>query len=1461
TLVGDICMFTKYGSTKRADEQSVREREKFPVEWAGGGGLVRWFKKCAETVSGHKPWVRAVALALMAVPTISYAVPASPKEFTLIQPPEIGISFQARQWGDEFHHGIETADGYTIIQEETTGIWTYAMTDPDGYVVPSPLIVGADFDLAVQYLPKGVQPEGLALQQVIQQTAALQMGPGINIQLATPTTGTVKVPVILVNFKDTTTQFSTSNFDNLLFTGSKSMNAYYKEVSYSKLNITGQVKGWYTATQAHDYYGCQYNPFLGICTNSATWRVLAIEAVQAADTTVNFADYDNDKDCVVDGVIIVHQGAGMEASGNDNDIWSHKWSISYLTNDTGPKAGGGTCQIKVSTYSMQPEKLYSGLSTMGVFAHEFGHILGLPDLYDTDNTRSQGIGNWDLMASGSWNGTIAGDTPAHLSAWSKLALGWVTPAKVTGLLTAESIDQVSLTGDVYQFLTGSPTAGGEYFLVENRNRTGFDAGLPASGLAIWHIDESKKTTNNTDNTNECSPASPTFSNCATTHYRVALVQADKLWELEIPNGIDRGDSGDVFPGGTTNKLFEDATDPSAKLYSGANSKIHVKSISGSGTTMTATLCYGDQPSISVTPTPLNFGIVNVSSPSAQPLTISNTGCVDLQLQTANTNSAFKVLNLGTCATLLASGKTCTFNVTFTPTSAGAVSDTLSIKHSGTSLSSVTLSGTGNVPNVPKIEVREYLKGNAGNIISSIDFENLLTNQFGDRPIIIKNAGTAPLTIDSLSFTGLQNTEFKEYTPVGFWTPDRGFCKFAKTLQPGRLCVQYVQVIPTSASPSARTATLAISSNDPNTPVSSVALKATVTTSPPPPNLADYDVACNLTPTLVSNGLGSWAKIDTGTNGYTIPDVFVKVDTNNPPNPKIPLEKQVPGPDDVVLIKSGHFITGIPFARVKALCNKGTLQAKKESSLEIHAGKEEGGVVKGGISNHGTIKTSTILPPACGVGYSLILKSGVSTTTGQKPEGDQGGVAFAGKGVPFYNKGTIEAGNGVGGDCATVAGNGGDVFILAKNTLNEGTIKAGKGGDNTTATGGKGGVTSVWGRWSGDGTLFNTATGVIQSGNGGQGCSGGNGGDLWLVSEPNVFLYGTHKAGIKGSLLASCSKPQPRDGELTVEPSVIAVGADATLEGGDITIFGGEDWILDLSNANRTLVKSTGNITLQVGKNSIVNLMGNKVPVLEAVGKVTILSDVVLLDEGVQLSDIIDAAEIVTGPSKIRYEVLVVGASKTIGLPNTTLPVDITVTNSGPMADTYDLSVSDSAGWPIGMIEPSITLEGLNVASLGLNVTLPPTLGEVDTITVTATSHTDPSVTSIAEIVIEVTDGKEDEVTDIMPPAIAYNASGYLLDNGKPIVGVMVKAGDTTGMTDDQGFWMITGLKAGSYTVTAEKEGYIFSTENFTVGEGKNATVNIKVTPVGDRTAHGTLRDDQGNPIAGVTLEIDGKTAT
>ena len=335
------------------------------------------------------------------------AVVAAPVVHTLTQADESG--FAARPWGDEWLHGWETEDGYSIVFDEASQNWTYAVTDGSGRLAASLWVVGKTRPTEV--LQKHLRPTGDALGKILQRKTIQSLN---TPQKVVPPSGAANIPVIVINFNDTTTTYNTSDFDTLLFgTGNKSMKDYFEEVSYGDFSVSpgpAGVVGWYTSANNHDYYGTKDTQ------GRDTWPGdLVYEAVAAADAVVDFSAYDSDGDCYVDVVGIVHQGTGEEVGESATDIWSHSWDLSsarnsgysnygiYTTGDSDASCPGG---YKVNDYIIMPELYSTGppaiQATIGVFAHEYGHALGLPDLYDTDNS-SEGIGEWSLMASGSWN--------------------------------------------------------------------------------------------------------------------------------------------------------------------------------------------------------------------------------------------------------------------------------------------------------------------------------------------------------------------------------------------------------------------------------------------------------------------------------------------------------------------------------------------------------------------------------------------------------------------------------------------------------------------------------------------------------------------------------------------------------------------------------------------------------------------------------------------------------------------------------------------------------------------------------------------------------------------------------------------------------------------------------------------------------------------------------------------------
>ncbi len=384
-----------------------------------------------------------------------------------------------------------------------------------------------------------------------------------------------KALAILVRFSDKAPKVQASFFDSLLFgpAGSTVRN-YYGEVSYGDLDIVTvdlpSSLGWNTAPQTYSYYCNGQN---GFGTYPRNAQKLVEDVVALANPLVNYANYDNDGDGYVDALFVIHTGPGAEFTGNANDIWSHAWSTR-----TAQLVDG----VRVFGYSMEPEYWdTAGDMTAGVYAHELGHVLGLPDWYDY-NYASSGVGDWCLMAGGSWNGAN-GSSPAHMSAEGRWRLGFVTPVEVIADSVDASIPQVETSPTVYRL--GIAGHANEYFLVENRQKVGYDAALPGAGLLVWHVDQ-----NMNGNDNPCRDE----QNCnCTMHYELALEQADGLRDLEYER--DSGDPGDPFPGSTGKIAFDLNTSPNSGSYANCSSAVSLANISPSGATMTADLLLESTP--------------------------------------------------------------------------------------------------------------------------------------------------------------------------------------------------------------------------------------------------------------------------------------------------------------------------------------------------------------------------------------------------------------------------------------------------------------------------------------------------------------------------------------------------------------------------------------------------------------------------------------------------------------------------------------------------------------------------------------------------------------------------------------------------------------------------------------------------------------------------------------------------
>jgi M6 family metalloprotease-like protein len=434
---------------------------------------------------------------------------------------------------------------------------------------------------------------------------------GAQTAAAAAVTGTQSVPAVLFSYKGTPAQFkrSPSQYASVLFSTSPpggnpyTLRTFYDQMSNGLFTMTGTILGWVQLDSAEVTYTgtpgtCSGNPFgstncNGLFSSDAIRRMQNgfRQALSRVDGTINFGQFDNDgpdglpnsadDDGFVDMILFAHatkDGACGPAGAANNHIWSHRYVLvnatqtnfqDYVTNDA--RFGGGS--IRISDYFAS-----SGLGgatscdstqimPIGTAAHEFGHALGLPDLYDTQGP-TEGIGRWGLMGSGNLSSPMS---PARMEAWSLDQLGWIALRELT-IDGTYGLGPVATADTSFLIRPGGANPRGEYFLLENRQAALADTALirnacqvwyqlenpPAcqGGLLIWHVDQTQ--VNNGGPSNQI--------NVGSIH-GVELEEADGARDLWCPGAVplacNRGDAGDPYPGITANTAFTLSSTPAA----------------------------------------------------------------------------------------------------------------------------------------------------------------------------------------------------------------------------------------------------------------------------------------------------------------------------------------------------------------------------------------------------------------------------------------------------------------------------------------------------------------------------------------------------------------------------------------------------------------------------------------------------------------------------------------------------------------------------------------------------------------------------------------------------------------------------------------------------------------------------------------------------------------------------------
>ena len=402
-----------------------------------------------------------VSVAVMAVP----AKKGLWKTITL----ENGKEVKAQLKGDEFGHYWQAVDGHCYV------------SDGDIYQEQTPAII----QKAAQKRAKAQMHRTVRLPRKAANGA--HRAPASHL-------GQKKGLILLVNFKDVKFQEENNQalYNNIANTpgytdenGFKgSVSDYFKDQSHGQFELTFDVVGPVTVSKNASYYGKND-------TNGDDMHAeeMVVEAVTLAKNMVSdWSQYDWDGDGEVDQVMIIYAGEGEADGGAASTIWPHEYALENI-NVGKVKVGDN---LYVNTYAVANEGSmhssygmeYFAINGIGTICHEFSHCLGLMDMYDVGYSGYYGMNSWSLMDSGSYNGD--GFVPAGYTSYDKYCIGWVTPTELTTELEVKGMRPLTNADDVY--IIKNAAHSDEYYLLENRQKKGWDAEIPAQGMLILHVD-------------------------------------------------------------------------------------------------------------------------------------------------------------------------------------------------------------------------------------------------------------------------------------------------------------------------------------------------------------------------------------------------------------------------------------------------------------------------------------------------------------------------------------------------------------------------------------------------------------------------------------------------------------------------------------------------------------------------------------------------------------------------------------------------------------------------------------------------------------------------------------------------------------------------------------------------------------------------------------------------------------
>lgn len=519
------------------------------------------------------------------------AVPAKRGLRTVVQPD--GTELTIQKVGDESRHFTLTADGM-LLTRDANGQYSYARIDKSGRLVSSGIrALNANArPSGHRYLMQNIDEVDMtaldkmraknpahSLNAVNAEALRLNGGSYRNAKAPAkaagslpqsgmgrftsnfPRTGKIKGLVILVEYTDVkfNSGYKTdakTYFNDLLhkegfseYNGTGCATEYFRAQSNGQFDPEFDLYGPVTLPNPMSYYGG--NDTYG---DDKAPHMMVVHACQQLDKTVDFSQYDNDGDGYVDNVFIFYAGQGEASYGSDDTVWPHSWEVSSGTGSKFKLDG-----VIIDRYACTNEWERSTPDGVGTFIHEFSHVMGLPDLYHTtSSSASYTPGSWSVLDYGPYNND--GRTPPNYSVYERNAMGWINPELIDGEVKFVSLEEIGGSNQGCIIQTDKTN---EFFLLENRQLTGWDKYLPGHGMLIWHVDyQSSVFDNNSVNNNS-------------SHQYVDIIEANN----RANSSSDATMAGYTWPGTSNKTEFGPNSSPALKSWSGYKPEITLMEIS------------------------------------------------------------------------------------------------------------------------------------------------------------------------------------------------------------------------------------------------------------------------------------------------------------------------------------------------------------------------------------------------------------------------------------------------------------------------------------------------------------------------------------------------------------------------------------------------------------------------------------------------------------------------------------------------------------------------------------------------------------------------------------------------------------------------------------------------------------------------------------------------------------------